>query len=251
MTESLVTMEDVSFTYNERPILNHIHFTIPRGAFLGLVGPNGGGKTTLIQLILGLLEPDSGQIRLFEQPINRFRQWSRLDVVSQKSNAFNSGFPATVYEVVSMGLAAKIGYGKFIKKHHKEKIMQTIEQVGMLPYAKENIGHLSGGQQQRVFIARSLVSEPELLILDEPTVGVDTENVRRFYELLRELHANQNLTLLLVTHDTGTMTQYATDIACLNKEIHFHGSPEAFRDMSDKSLSTIYGYPVNRVTHDH
>lgn len=251
MTESLVTMENISFTYDERPILNNIHFSVPRGAFMGLVGPNGGGKTTLIKLILGLERPDTGQIRLFEQPIEDFKQWSRLDVVSQKSSAFSGGFPATVYEVVSMGLTAKIGYGKFLKKHHKDKIMQTIDQVGMLPYAKENIGNLSGGQQQRIFIARSLVSEPEFLILDEPTVGVDTENVRRFYGLLHQLHTNRNLTLLLVTHDTGTMTPYATDVACLNKEIRFHGSPDEFQNMPEKDLSDAYGYPIRIVKHDH
>lgn len=251
MQEPLVSMKDISFKYEQKLILNHIDFSIPRGSFMGLVGPNGGGKTTLIKLILGLMRPDTGHIQLFNQPIRQFRNWNRIGFVSQKSNAFNSGFPATVYEVVSMGLTSKIGYGKFIKRKHKDKIFHALEQVGMDAYAKENIGNLSGGQQQRVFIARSLVSEPELLILDEPTVGVDIENVQRFYELLHRLHTQNKVTLLFVTHDTGIMTKYATDIACLNKELHYHGRADEFKALSDEDLSKLYGHPVEIITHHH
>lgn len=251
MTESIVTMQNVTFTYEQRPILNNIDLEIPHGAFMGLIGPNGGGKTTMIKMILGLLKPNSGNIHLFGQPIRKFKQWHKIGFVAQKSNAFNSGFPATVYEIVSMGLTAKIGYGKFMRKQHKEKILHAIDQVDMLPYTKENIGSLSGGQQQRVFIARSLVSEPDFLILDEPTVGVDTENVQRFYKLLHQLQTKRNLTLLLVTHDTGTITKYATAIACLNKELHFHGKPDEYEALSNEDISKLYGHPVHIVTHDH
>src|SRR5699024_8282625 len=109
----------------------------------------------------------------------------------------------------------------------------------------------AGGQQLRVVIARALVSEPELIILDEPTVGVDTENVQRFYELLHQLHTNHQVTLLFVTHDTGIMSKYATDIACLNKELHFHGRPGEYQSLSEEELSKLYGHPVDIVTHNH
>src|SRR5699024_2973885 len=142
----------------QKNVLQNVNFELPQGAFLGLAGPNGGGKTTLIRLILGLIKPDSGSIRLFNEPIETFRDWTKIGYVSQKSNAFNKEFPATVYEVVSMGLTAKVGYLRFFTKKHKAKILEAIEQVGMLPYARHNIGELSGGQQQRVFIARALVS---------------------------------------------------------------------------------------------
>ncbi|WP_163971588.1 metal ABC transporter ATP-binding protein [Oceanobacillus halotolerans] len=247
----MITMKDVSFHYENKDVLKNINFEIPRGAFMGLVGPNGGGKTTLIKLILGLLKPDKGDIFLFGEPIHKFKAWNKIGFVSQKSNSFNKGFPATVYEVVSMGLTAKIGYFKFPTKRHKQKVLHAIDQVGMKEYTYENIGNLSGGQQQRVFIARSLVSEPELLILDEPTVGVDYENVQRFYELLHDLNTKKNITLLLVTHDTGTMTEYATDIVCLNQTLHFHGDPEAYCSLSETELSKFYGHPVNLVTHEH
>src|SRR5699024_4628472 len=177
--------------------------------------------------------------------------WTKIGYVSQKSNAFNKEFPATVYEVVSMGLTAKVGYLRFFTKKHKAKILEAIEQVGMLPYARHNIGELSGGQQQRVFIARALVSEPELMILDEPAVGVDAEHVRQFYQLLNRLNKEHNLTLLLITHDTDTMTKHVTDIACLNKQLHFHGTPEAFLSLSAADLAVICVRPVNTIILDH
>ncbi|PAV28658.1 zinc ABC transporter ATP-binding protein [Virgibacillus profundi] len=251
MTEPVVSMKNITYAYEQKKVLSHINFEIPRGAFMGLIGPNGGGKTTLIKLILGLLKPDEGTIQLLDQPMDKFNNWNKIGFVSQKANSFNKGFPATVFEVVSMGLTAKVGYLKFFKKKHKEKILQAIDQVGMLDYAYENIGNLSGGQQQRIFIARSLVSDPELLILDEPTVGVDYENVKRFYELLHRLNDQRNITLLLVTHDTGIMTEHATDIVCLNKTLHFHGKPEEYSSLSEKDLSGFYGHPVNIVTHNH
>ncbi|MBP1950148.1 metal ABC transporter ATP-binding protein [Virgibacillus litoralis] len=251
MNEPIISMKNIEYAYENKSVLSNINFEIPQGSFMGLVGPNGGGKTTLIKLILGLLKPDSGSIDLFGQPVDKFKAWDKIGFVSQKSNSFNKGFPATVFEVVSMGLTAKVGYLKFFTSKHKKKILHTIDQVGMGEYAYENIGNLSGGQQQRIFIARSLVSDPELLILDEPTVGVDYENVQRFYELLHQLNNEQNITLLLVTHDTGTMTEHATDIVCLNKTLHFHGNPKEYLSLSEKDLSQFYGHPVNIVTHDH
>lgn len=249
--EPVVSMKNIDYAYENKNVLHHINFEVPQGVFMGLVGPNGGGKTTLIKLILGLLKPDSGSIQLFGQPIQKFKARNKIGFVSQKSNSFNKGFPATVYEVVSMGLTAKIGYFKFPTGKHKKKIIDAIDQVGLSEYTHQNIGTLSGGQQQRVFIARSLVSDPELLILDEPTVGVDYENVQRFYELLHQLNNNRNITLLLVTHDTGTMTEHATDIVCLNQTLHFHGKPEEYTSLSEQDLSKFYGHPVNIVAHDH
>lgn len=251
MTETVISLKNISFKYDHKPILENVNLEIPRGAFIGLIGPNGGGKTTLINLVLGLLKPEHGTIELLNQPANTFKDWNRIGFVSQKSNAFNKGFPATVYEVVSMGLTAKIGYFKFFNKRHKLKVIEAVKQVGMEDYLHENIGDLSGGQQQRVFIARALVSDPELLILDEPTVGVDYKNVKRFYELLHELNEQENISLLLVTHDTGVMTEYATDIVCLNQTLHFHGKPEEYSALSEEELSDFYGHPVTIVVHDH
>lgn len=251
MSDTVIRLENVYFSYGDKQVLKNINFSIERGMFMGLVGPNGGGKTTLIKIILGLIKPDEGSVYLLDKPIDTFKDWNRIGFVSQKANTFNRGFPATVFEVVAMGLTAKIGYFRFMKKNHKEKVLAAIEQVGMSDYAYHNIGNLSGGQQQRVFIARALVSEPELLILDEPTVGIDYKNVERFYDLLHELNVKKNLTLLLVTHDTGAMTKHATNVACLNQTLHFHGKSEEYTALSQEYLSEIYGYPVQVIVHDH
>jgi zinc transport system ATP-binding protein len=251
MTNPVVAMNNISYAYEQKKVLDHINFEVPARAFMGLVGPNGGGKTTLIKLLLGLLKPNNGSIRLFDTPIKKFNEWNKIGFVSQKANTFNKGFPATVFEVVSMGLTAKIGYLRPFKKEHRAKVLHALEQVGMLEFARQNIGNLSGGQQQRVFIARALVNDPELLILDEPTVGVDYEYVKIFYELLHKLNEERGITLLLITHDTGTMTEHATDIVCLNQTLHFHGDPEEYTSLSATDLSRFYGHPVNILAHEH
>ncbi|KGX92842.1 zinc ABC transporter ATP-binding protein [Pontibacillus halophilus JSM 076056 = DSM 19796] len=251
MGQPVVEINELSYAYEDKDVLKNIEFTIEEGEFVGLVGPNGSGKTTLIKLLLGIEKHKRGSIRLFGTPIRSFKNWNHIGFVSQKANSFNSGFPATVYEVVSMGLTAKVGYLRFYTKAHRKKIYEAIEQVGMSEYVNQNIGDLSGGQQQRVFIARALVSSPKLLILDEPTVGVDVENVNRFYDMLARLNRDQGITLLLVTHDTGTMTSYATSIACLNQELHFHGDAHSFEHLNDQELSSIYGHSVHQMTHEH
>lgn len=244
-------MEHVSFAYDNKQALKDINLEINTGDFLGLVGPNGGGKTTLIKLLLGLEKPQQGKISLFNNNITDFKQWSKIGFVSQKANSFNRGFPATVREVVSTGITAKLGYFHFFKKDDKRQVEHAIEMVGMQDYINRNIGDLSGGQQQRIFIARSLVSDPALLILDEPTVGIDTENVQKFYGLLHRLNEENNITLLLVSHDIGTMTKHADGIACLNKSLHFHGDTSSFSNLTDRELSQFYGHDLNLVTHQH
>ncbi|MFB4166171.1 metal ABC transporter ATP-binding protein [Alteribacillus sp. JSM 102045] len=244
----IVQINNVSFQYGTQPILEDINLSIKKGSFLGLVGPNGSGKSTLIKILLGLEKPNKGQIRVFDTPINKFKAWEKIGYVSQKANSFNTGFPVTVYEVVSMGLYGKVGLLRFLNRKHKNQIHEALEKVGMDEYKSRNIGELSGGQQQRVFIARALVSDPDFLILDEPTVGVDAASVQHFYELLTKLNVKKNITLLLVTHDIGAMTSFVTDVACLNKNLHFHGSSQDFKE---SDLSSLYGHDVQVITHDH
>lgn len=251
MMDNVLTMENIHFAYDHQTVLQGVGLTLKQGDFLGLVGPNGSGKSTMIKLALGSLRPDSGGVKLFDQPLNRFRDWWKIGFVSQKANSFNLGFPATVSEVVASGLYGKLGLFRRMKKKHWLQVEETLETVGLTPYAHQNIGRLSGGQQQRAFIARALVSEPEFLILDEPTVGVDAESVERFYHLLKSLHKDRGLTLLLVTHDIGAITAHADRIACLNKTIHFHGNAEEFASNRKEILSFAYGHEVQVMEHDH
>lgn len=247
----IVEADHISFNYGQREVLQDVHLKISEGAFLALVGPNGSGKSTLIKCILGLLKPNKGIIRLFGKPIQKFTNWNDIGFVSQKANSFNTGFPATVFEVVSMGLYGKIGLLRFMRKKHKQKVREAIQQVGMEDYMYQNIGQLSGGQQQRVFIARALVSEPRLLILDEPTVGVDAKSVKNFYTMLKDLNKLNNITLILVTHDIGAITEYVTEVACLNKCLHFHGDAKEFEEKHEDIVSTMYGHDVKVITHNH
>ncbi|PKJ57003.1 metal ABC transporter ATP-binding protein [Bacillus sp. SN10] len=248
---NILEIEGLSFRYEDRNVLEDINLQVPKGAFLGLVGPNGSGKSTLLKCLLGVLKPKQGSIRLFGVDSKKFKEWNKVGYVSQKANSFNSGFPATVFEVVSMGLVSKKGLFRFFTKNDKEKVEKAIADVGMSAFQGRNIGELSGGQQQRVFIARALVSDPELLILDEPTVGIDVKNVESFYEILEDLNKRLGITLILVTHDMGAVTEKVTHVACLNKHLHFHGNVEKFRELEDAEMSVLYGHHVHRLEHEH
>lgn len=249
--EPIIQIQHVSYRYEKENVLEDINLLIHKGDFLGIVGPNGSGKSTLLKLILGLIKPQTGNILLFGQEIQRFREWQKIGYVSQKANAFNTGFPATIFEVVASGLTKKLGLFRYLTKEDHEKVVKAIRIVGMESFIKHNIGELSGGQQQRVFIARALVSDPELLILDEPTVGVDAKNVNSFYQLLEDLNKQQGITLLLVTHDIGTITDKVTHVACLNNNLHFHGKTREFEELKLGDMTEFYGHAVQVLSHHH
>jgi zinc transport system ATP-binding protein len=247
----IIKIENLNFRYDRERVLEDINLSIPKGAFLGIVGPNGSGKSTLLKLMLGLLKVKHGKIELFGTAQQKFRQWDRIGFVSQKANSFNTGFPATVYEVVASGLTKKAGLFKRISSKYRKDIQDAINSVGMTPFAERNIGELSGGQQQRVFIARALVSKPDVLILDEPTVGVDSKNVQNFYDMLDHLNKDLGITLLLVTHDIGSISSKVTHVACLNKHLHFHGRTEEFEQLKEGEMSSFYGHDVHFLNHEH
>ncbi|MDA7026923.1 metal ABC transporter ATP-binding protein [Bacillus sp. CLL-7-23] len=251
MKQPIIEMKQISYSYDQRNVIEDINLTVEEGNFLGLVGPNGSGKTTLLKCILGLIKPQQGELLLFGVPVKKFKEWNKIGFVSQKANSFNTGFPASVYEVVASGLTAKLGLFKRMSKTDKQKVLDAIESVGISSLKDKNIGELSGGQQQRTFIARALVSEPKLLILDEPTVGVDQKTVEGFYRLLEKLNRKKGITLILVTHDVGTVSDKVTHVACLNKHLHFHGDTEEFETMTDQDLSHFYGHDVQAISHNH
>lgn len=250
MESPLIDLKDISYSYEQTKALDHISLAVQEGDFLAIIGPNGSGKSTLLKIMLGLLKPTSGTVELFGTEAKQFKQREWIGYVSQKSNSFNSGFPATVEEVVIGGLAKKAGLFKRIPRDGKKLANDALASVGMAAFAKRRISELSGGQQQRVFIARALVARPKVLILDEPTVGIDHDNVQAFYNMLAHLNHDHNITMILVTHDMGSVSDRITHVACLNQTIHFHGFKEKFETMSDEQLEAWHGHSVRKIHHN-
>lgn len=228
MKELILEVRGVSYQYDNRHALNDVSLQLQRGEMLGLVGQNGSGKSTLLKVMLGLLPLQNGEVKWFGSTLTQFHDWSKIGYVSQKANSFNTGFPASVEEVVAMGLTGKLGLFRRIGRQERSLIAEAIEQVGLSAFRKQNIGELSGGQQQRVFIARSLVSDPEVLILDEPTVGIDAQNEAYFYELLQRLNDERRISIILVSHDLSTVSKQMDMIACLNQRLYFYGTAAQF-----------------------
>jgi zinc transport system ATP-binding protein len=241
-------LEGVGVSYGEVRVLDGINLTVEPGDFLGIIGPNGSGKTTLLRVMLGLLEPQEGSVRLFGQPPPVFREWRRLGYVPQRA-VLDPSLPVTVTEVVATGLVAGLGVFQRIRRKQRDRVREALARVGMEAHARARIGVLSTGQQQRVLIARALVSDPELIILDEPTGGVDPEAQTSFYALLQHLNREREVTLILVSHDIGVVAKEVTKLACLNRRLIFHGRPGDF--LSDAALTALYGPAVRIVSHDH
>ncbi len=246
----LVEVKDLSFGYGKQLVLEQVNLAVHRGDYLGLIGPNGSGKTTLLKLILGILPlQGQGEVRLFGTPVKAFRVRHKIGYVAQKAASFNTGFPATVEEVVFTGRAAQRGLLRPFTAADRRAVHEALDRVGMLAYKDRLIGRLSGGQQQRVFIARALVSQPELLILDEPTVGVDVQAEAQFYRLIRDLRREMGLTVILVSHDIGAVAHEVTSLACLNRRLFYHGSPAEFG--SEEQLCELYGHQMRLIHHHH
>lgn len=205
--EPVVSLNDVTFRYENRTVIDRLTLQILQRDFVGLIGSNGAGKTTLLKMIVGLLKPDSGEIRLFGTPIARFRDWERIGYVPQR-NAFNPLFPATVREVVTSGLYGRKKLLRRITRDDLRKCDEALQALGISELADRRIGRLSGGQQQRVFIARALVNNPDLIILDEPTVGIDSETQDSFFHMIRHMHERHPITFLMVSHDIDKMHAY-------------------------------------------
>ncbi len=249
-TKNIIEVKNISFSYGNEEVLKDITLNIHKGDYLGIVGANGAGKTTLLKIILGLLSPSNGSIKLFGQDIKYFKNWSKIGYVPQKATNFDVNFPVTVREVVAMGRLAKRGLFHFLTREDTEIVEAVLKQVDMLDYKDRLIGDLSGGQQQRVFIARALAGQPEIIFLDEPTTGVDKKAQNEFYNLLRKLNKELDLTLVLITHDIDKITKEAMHIACINHVLICHTSAEDFVKQSD--FLNIAGHNnIKVITHHH
>lgn len=242
-----VHVRDVTFAYGADVAVEDVTLTVPQGEFLGLIGPNGSGKTTLLHLVLGLETPDSGSIELFGTPVEEFDDGARVGYVAQRSTDRGGAMPATVREVVTMGRYARAGRSRLSARDHAI-VDATLETVGIAALEDRRLDRLSGGQRQRTFIARALASEPDLLALDEPTVGVDADSRDQFYGLLQELNAG-GITIILIEHDIDILTTHVDSIACLNRRLFHHGDTVSF--FESDALAAAYGRSHGVIGHEH
>jgi zinc transport system ATP-binding protein len=231
MLSPIVEMNNVSFAYNGETVLEDVNLQIRQGNFMAMIGPNGGGKTTLLKLMLGLLKPDTGVIRVIGQSTQKGSAY--IGYVPQDVH-INRNFPITALDVVLMGkLEPKKRWARKTDANRQDA-MAALKRMEMAPLAQKKIGELSGGQCQRVFIARALVTEPQLLLLDEPTASIDTKGQAEFFEMLKEL--NRDVTIVVVSHDLLAVSRYVKSVACVNRVLHYHNRAEITGEM----LETMY-----------
>jgi len=235
-----IKLENINFAYKQRNILEDVNLVIHQGEFASIVGPNGGGKTTLLKLILGLIKPDTGSIRIFGESPGRIRQ--KIGYMPQYAH-LDSDFPATVMDVVLMGRLGKTNL--WFSKKDKKEALHAIDEVGMTDFVNTGFNELSGGQKQRILIARALCSNPELLLLDEPTANVDHQTEENLFSILQKL--NSKITILLVSHDLGFVSKYVKSVICVNRRVVIHPTSS----MNGVLIKDIYNKDLKMVRHDH
>ena len=250
MMQEIIRTEGLACSYRAGRVLEDISITVEAGDYVGIVGPNGSGKSTLVQALLGLCAISSGTASLFGVPCGRFTQWRRIGYLPQNLRLLNPVFPATVAEAVGLGLLSRKRFPRRLTRADREKVSVTLESLGIDDLGGKQIGELSGGQQQRALLARALVNDPELLILDEPTAALDPETRERFYHLIAEANRSRGVTVLLVTHDAGAIGQHATKMLYLDKRVIFYGGFDEFCRSDD--MSTIFGqHSQHLMCHRH
>lgn len=245
--EVIIEVKDVSYRYRGNDVLSDIEFNVHRGEYLGILGPNGGGKTTLLKILLGLLTPDTGVVKLFGEPSLNFIKRELVGYVPQSNNGLS--FPATVEEIVASGRTPKVGYFSRLSNVDRDAINSAMETAGVIDLKKRLVSELSGGERQRAYIARALATEPEVLILDEPSVGVDVGAQEVFYSFLAELNSKRDMTILFVSHDVGVVAREVGTLLCLNQRMVCHGRPENI--IKGNFLEMVYGSHMKSVYHRH
>lgn len=242
-------VKGLSYSIDGTDILKEIDLVIKKGEYSALIGPNGGGKTTLVRLLLGLEKKSAGEIRLFGKDQKAFRSWDKIGYVPQRVSQVDQYFPATVEEVVKMGRTAKRGLFQKESPSDREAVASAMTKMDVTNLRHKLIGELSGGQRQRVMIARALASEPEVLILDEPNTGVDMVSQNSFYALLRELNQKDGMTILFITHDVGVIADDIQSMLCINQTLLSCNNPHEVLSCSE--MSKLYGIDAHLIHHHH
>ncbi|MBA4319847.1 MAG: ABC transporter ATP-binding protein [Flavobacterium sp.] len=248
--DNILSVKNLFFGYGSAEVISDVSFDVSKGDFVALVGPNGAGKSTLIKLILGLESGYSGVIKLFNTNSNKFCTWSKIGYLPQRVNVFNPLFPATVKEVVELGLLSGKKYPKKFNKEDGKKVDNILSFLCINDLRNKPIAELSGGQQQKVFLARALVSDPELLIMDEPSTALDPETRDNFFRLIKKLNAEKNMTIIIITHDTAQVGEYAGKLLYLDKKIVFYGPFSDF--CHSTAMEKYFGhFSQHLICHQH
>jgi len=240
MSINVISVDNLTFCYNGLEVISDISFSVGKGDYLGIAGPNGSGKSTLIKNILGILQPQKGCVNIFGKSLPSFHQWNRIGYLPQRISALNNHFPSTVEEIVQLGMT----------KRNPIALKRTLELMGIEHLAARLIGELSYGEQQRTMLARTLISQPDLLIFDEPTTALDPETREIFYSLTDEMNRTNGTTIVLITHDTSVIGKYARNLLYLDKKIIFSGTFEDFCASPD--MTGFFG-PISQhmICHQH
>ena len=246
MENSIVQIKNVWFAYNAKTVLQDVSLDIQPGGFIAMIGPNGGGKTTLLKLMLGLLRPDQGSIKVLGGPTEKASH--HIGYVPQDVH-INRSFPITAIDVVLMGKLRPGRRWSFSSAQDRREALDALERMEIAACADSKIDALSGGQRQRVFIARALVAQPEILLLDEPTASIDARGQAEFYRLLKAL--NKDITILVVSHDLVAISTHVKSVACVNKRLHYHNQAEITGEMLEEMYPCIEEEvcPVELVAH--
>jgi zinc transport system ATP-binding protein len=239
----ILELKNITAGYHGHTVLQDIDFSVFEEDFIGVIGANGSGKTTLLKVILGLVRPVTGSIRFFSEGQKQGSTKHKIGYLPQYT-MFDPKFPIRVFDVVLSGLSANMGLLRHFSKEEKQRAEQVMERMGILQLKKKAIGELSGGQMQRVFLARSLVSSPRLLLLDEPNTFVDKGFEVNFFEILEEL--NREVAIILVSHDLGMIVSHVKTIACVNRNLYYHDTNEITQELLDN-----YNCPIDLITHGH
>lgn len=241
---SVIDVKELAVKYEGIDVFKNVTFSLNEGDYVALSGPNGSGKSTLLRAILNLVKKDKGEVKLFNIPVESFSDWNKIGYVPQKI-VLSPFFPATVKEIVMLGLIRKSGKYLKLKDNDNERVNATLDMIGIWDIRNRNITELSGGQFQRVVIARALVGEPELLILDEPTTALDPETRERFFEILAHLNSDKKVTIIFVTHDTGNAGKYAKKLMYFDRRIIFFGTFDDF--CKSEKMADYFGYSSQHI----
>ncbi len=244
-TDIAVKVSGVTVVYGDLTVIEDINLTVKKNEILSIVGPNGSGKTTLLKTILGSVKADSGKVEIFGRTPDQVRGQGVIGYLPQESGRYIN-FPASVFDIAAMGRYSAKKILERLSHDEKETIDKSLDMVEMLDKKNDRFAHLSGGQKQRVIIARALSVKPKILLLDEPSTGLDAIAHDNFYIMLKKIRDTEGITVIMVSHDIGSVSSVVDNIACIKKKLHYHGTPH---DCTNKHLEEVFGSHIHFISH--